>query len=356
MSRRTAATLVAVVLLVAAIGLGSLQKGDWTIFTPGPTLNVLGRGHGGPMVSVAGRRSYRDGGALRMVTIVPTGPDQHVGLPGAIIGWLVPGSAVYPHEAIYGRTDTTRSVQQQSAVEMTSSQDSAQAAALGVIGIPYRIGVAAVERKGPAYGRLKEGDTLTAVDGRPIRSLQQGVDLIKQRRPGTRLHLTVDRAGATRQVVVRTEARGSGGAAARQSQVAVSVVPRFPFKIRLRVDPDIGGPSAGMMFALSMYDLLTPGSLTGGGSIAGTGEIATDGTVGPIGGIEQKIAGAQRDGAHLFLAPASNCDEVRVAHYDHDEIRVVRVGTLRQAVAAVTRWRQDRRAALPSCSGGTSRS
>ena len=91
----------------------------------------------------------------------------------------------------------------------------------------------------------------------------------------------------------------------------VGIVPgtgfTFPFDVHVNIDPDIGGPSAGLMFSLAIYDTLTPGSLTGDELVAGTGTIPDDGSVGPIGGIQQKIVAARDDGAELFLVPPDNC-------------------------------------------------
>src|SRR5690606_2869586 len=103
----------------------------------------------------------------------------------------------------------------------------------------------------------------------------------------------------------------------------------FPVDVRLQLD-NVGGPSAGMMFALGIIDTLTPGGLNGGKKIAGTGTIDAAGTVGPIGGIRQKLYGARDAGATVFLAPESNCDEV-VGHVP-DGLDVFRTGTLEESM------------------------
>ena len=110
---------------------------------------------------------------------------------------------------------------------------------------------------------------------------------------------------------------------------------------------DIGGPSAGMMFSLAIIDRLSEGDMTGGQSIAGTGTISYDGTVGPIGGIAQKMQGAKRDGARWFLAPESNCDQV-IGHVP-EGLRVVRVSTLHEAHEDVVAIGQNRGDSLPTC-------
>jgi PDZ domain-containing protein len=108
--------------------------------------------------------------------------------------------------------------------------------------------------------------------------------------------------------------------------------PQPPFKVEIAVE-DVGGPSAGLMFALGIYDRLTPGDLTGGRIIAGTGTIDDEGLVGPIGGIQQKLLGAREHGAEWFLTPAGNWDDAQRAV--PDGLKLVRVESLKQALDAL---------------------
>ena len=103
------------------------------------------------------------------------------------------------------------------------------------------------------------------------------------------------------------------------------------------------------MFAMGIYDVLTPGSLTEGATIAGTGEIDAKGNVGAIGGIQQKLVGAQDDGAKLFLVPAENCAEALGGHYDPDKMRLVKVTTLKEGIDDVQAWVKDHDAKLTRC-------
>ena len=100
---------------------------------------------------------------------------------------------------------------------------------------------------------------------------------------------------------------------------------------------------------MGIYDVLTPGSLTGGKAIAGTGEIDGEGHVSPIGGIQQKLVGAQSDGAKLFLVPADNCAEALGGNFDPDKMRLVKVTTLDDAIKDVKAWVKDPKAPLPRC-------
>jgi Lon-like protease len=106
-----------------------------------------------------------------------------------------------------------------------------------------------------------------------------------------------------------------------------------------------------MMFALGIYDLLTPGELTGGTKIAGTGTIDGSGAVGPIGGIAQKLVGARDAGARWFLAPAANCDEV-VGNVP-DGLRVVRTASLHESRLDVEKIAAGQGASLPTCTASS---
>ncbi len=129
--------------------------------------------------------------------------------------------------------------------------------------------------------------------------------------------------------------------------VSVGIGYELPFDVNVDIDPAIGGPSAGLMFSLAIYDTLTPGSMTDGKAIAGTGTISPDGSVGPIGGIQQKIPAALHDGAKLFLVPASNCADAVGA--DHGDMRLVKVDTMDSAVDSIEAWAKNPDAKLPTC-------
>src|SRR5262249_1813251 len=149
---------------------------------------------------------------------------------------------------------------------------------------------------------LKRGDVIRAVDGTPVTCHRSAASLIESRPVRSRVTLTISRKGQMRDISLRT--------ASYQGQPVVGVHVAesytFPFKVTINIG-NVGGPSAGLMFALGIIDKITPVNLTGGKFIAGTGEIQANGTVLPIGGIQQKMAAARAAGATVFLAPAGNC-------------------------------------------------
>jgi PDZ domain-containing protein len=153
--------------------------------------------------------------------------------------------------------------------------------------------------------------------------------------------LTIDRKGATKTLTLDTKDING------QPVVGVSLGSPtyvFPFKVTINL-ANVGGPSAGMMFALAIIDKLTPDALTGGRFIAGTGEIEPTGQVQPIGGIQQKMAGARAAGATIFLTPASNC--VNTVGAVPAGMRLVKVSTLAGAVSALQAIKNGQ--PVPSC-------
>jgi Lon-like protease len=351
MSRRTWASLLAVVLVVGLSVVAARKPVPFVTFSPGPTVNVLGSYDDKSIISVTGRKAYRDKGALRLTTVVPSSPSEKVSIPTMVFAWLDPDRAVYPYDSLYGAKDTRESVRQQSAAQMASSQDNAVASALGALDIPFvtRVGVASVEKGGPADRKLEPGDVIVAVNGTKVSGVSQVTGMIRPLPVGSDVSLTVKRK-AKRQTVRLTTTSAPDDAKASAVRVSIQAAGYdFPFDVDLKLDDNIGGPSAGLMFALGIYDVLTPGSMTDGRAIAGTGEIDGEGNVGPIGGIQQKLVGAQSDGARLFLVPADNCPEALRGPYDPDEMRLVKVTTLDEAIDDVEAWVQDPDAKLARC-------
>jgi PDZ domain-containing protein len=343
-SRRQLTLLLAAAGIAASVIAAALIPVPYVILSPGPTLNTLGTRSGGqPLIDISGHRTYPTNGHLNLVTVsYQGGPSDAFNVFTALQAWLSPHEAVVPEEELFGPGQTQQQVAHQDTLQMVSSQETAQAAALCQLGIPYDTvdTVIAVERGMPASGVIAKGDVITAVDGRRVTCRADAGALIRARAPGAPVRLTVLRHGATRQVRLRT-ASTSGAAVVG---VGVAETYRFPFQVKIRVG-DIGGPSAGLMFALGIVDKLTPGGLTGGRFIAGTGEIAANGAVSPIGGIQQKLAGARAAGATIFLTPAANCADTTGAV--PRGLRLIKVGTLADAVRALKALATG--GSVPSC-------
>jgi PDZ domain-containing protein len=343
-TRRQLTLLVAAAGIAAAVIMASLLPVPYVILSPGPTLNTLGtRADGKPLIEISGHRTYPTSGHLNLVTVsYQGGPSDGFNVFTAVAAWLSPHEAVVPEQELFGANQTQQQVTRQDTQQMVSSQQLAEAAALCQLGIRYRVvdTVVSVHPGMPAVGALRQGDIITAVDGKPVTCKTTTGTLIRARKPGATVLLTIDRHGTTRQIVLKTaSSRG-------KAVVGVGVLEtyRFPFQVKINVGA-IGGPSAGLMFALGIEDKLIPGGLTGGRFIAGTGEISASGAVTPIGGIQQKMAGARAAGATVFLTPAANCPDTTGAV--PQGLRLVKVSTLAGAVAALKALAAGR--SVPSC-------
>nr|WP_237727891.1 S16 family serine protease [Cellulomonas sp. APG4] len=227
---------------------------------------------------------------------------------------------------------------------MISSQEHATVAALEELGyeVPTTLLVeSAIEGTGSA-GVVEEGDVITAVDGEDVTSFSDLSAVLDEVSPGAEVELAVEREGEPVELEVTTTEQDG------KALLGVFIDPEFelPVDVRIQIE-NVGGPSAGLMFALGIVDVLTEADETGGVTIAGTGTMDLTGAVGPIGGIRQKLYGAREDGATWFLAPEDNCGEV-VGHVP-DGLSVTSVGTLAQARAAVEAIGRGETEGLPTC-------
>ncbi len=327
-----------------AIAVAVLVPVPYVILEPGPTLNTLGKDSSGqPLITISGHPTYPTTGNLNMVTVsYQGGPGANLNVFQALRAWLNPSEAVVPESELFPPGQTQQQTQQQDTAQMASSQQTATAAALTTLHIPYQTQVAVVQTVPglPASKVLKPGDVIVAVDGKPVTGQARLSALITSHPAGTVLRLTVLRSG--QRLVLPVASTESGGTPVIGVQVQEQY--KFPFTVKISVG-DIGGPSAGMMFALGIIDKLTPMNLTGGKFIAGTGEITPSGQVQPIGGIQQKMAAARSAGATVFLTPADNCSNTAGAV--PAGLRIVKVSTLSQAVSDLEAIKAGK--SVPSC-------
>ncbi|WP_204745577.1 PDZ domain-containing protein [Glycomyces paridis] len=312
MVRRRGITVLLGAALVALFTWQSLSMDvAYVVFSPGPTENVLGseQVEGVDHQIISADTEFDSAGELRLTTVRVK---QSVTLVQALQYWMSDEYAIIPRDLVYPPDESEEEIAQEQEADWAESQSNAEQAALAYLGEPATIEVVADS------GGLVAGDVVTAVDGTEVTSLSALADYAE-----SETTVTVTRGGEAVEVpgVVLGEAD-------------LSSTHEDPYGIEIDTEAlDIGGPSAGMIFALGIVDRVTEGDLTDGRIIAGTGEIDPEGNVGPIGGIQQKIAGSAEAGAEVFLAPAANCaDAVTVAP---DDMTIVKVETLADAVSAL---------------------
>ncbi|MBC9733312.1 PDZ domain-containing protein [Nocardioides marmotae] len=345
MTQRTLAALLAVPLVVALLVAAARTPLPYVTYEPGLTVDVLGEDGGSEIVEIDGEQTYRDDGELRMTTVFVSRPNAEVSLFEVLGDWLSDEDAVYPYDAVYEQGTTDEQNREEGAVDMVTSQDVATAVALQELGydVEPAVEVLLVSKDTPADGKLQTGDVFLEANGTEIEEPQDLVDAVQATPEGEPVTFRVLRKGEERTVEVVPELVDG----TPQVGVRLGTGYTFPFEVEVKVDPAIGGPSAGLMFSLGIYDTLTEGSLTGGKTVAGTGTIDPEGKVGPIGGIQQKIVGARDAGAELFLVPPDNCADALGA--PNEDMRLVRAETMHDAVEAIEAWVKDPDAKLPSC-------
>lgn len=346
MNKRSVAWVIAVPSVILLWLLTVFAPLPFVTYQPGLTENLLGKYNGQPVVQVSGHEVYRDTGEMHLTTIYVSGPESRVSLWNLMTAWFNEDDAIYPYEYQYPSTVSSAQDRAESQALMADSQEVAVANALREMGEKVdAVKVAEVAAKSPATGKFEVGDVIASVNGTAVTDPTKVTELVQKAGAGTPVTFQLIRSDKERTVTV-TPALVEG-----KPRVGVSVAPgyRFPFKVALNMDEQIGGPSAGLMFSLAVYDTLTPGSLTDGAVIAGTGTAQPDGSVGPIGGIQQKIAAAHDAGAELFFVPKDDCSEALGSPHA-DELRLVRADTMSSAVDSLEAWTADRDAPLPTCS------
>ncbi|MGP2439668.1 YlbL family protein [Streptomyces sp. JW3] len=361
MPRRTATMLASTLMLIALLCAGVFIPVPYAEMSPGPTVNTLGDHDGEPVLQISGHKTYEASGHLNMTTVRVTSADYKMNLVEAVYGWLAHDNKVVPHDTLYPDGKTEEQSTQENAEEFSQSQESAKVAALKELDIPVKswVVVSTVVKDSPAEGRLHAGDVIKSVDGTAVRQPADVAELVTEHKPGEDVTFTVvpakEQAAAekenrtattTEKVTITTAASDDTGEKRAIVGISAGTDHTFPFSIDIKL-ADVGGPSAGLMFSLGIYDKLTPGDLTGGKFVAGTGTIDDDGKVGPIGGIEMKTVGARDKGAQYFLTPADNC--AAAAKDTPDGLTLVKVGTIDDALAALKDIRSGDTDALPSC-------
>ncbi len=349
MSRRSVASLSAVGLLLALVIASAQMPVPYVTVAPGRTVDVLGEETGDPAVEVEGRRTFPTTGQIRFTTVSITRPESAVSLVEALSAWARDDIAVVPREAMYPERSSDTQERTESAAQMVTSQDAAAAVALKELGyrLPSYVEVTAVSPDGASKGRLRTRDRIRSLNGVEIRSAEDVLEAMDGVRPGEVAEVVVVRDETTRTIGITTRAAEDNR---KQAVLGIFIGPawRFPFEVRVEVPETIGGPSAGLMFALSIYDTLTRGSLTGGRVISGSGTIDPSGRVGPIGGIQQKIAGAEDSGARIFFVPEANCASAMQAS-PPEEMELVLAETFSSAVSSLETYADDPSADLPRC-------
>jgi len=330
MTRQLRTLIVGAVLCLVLGTLAFAVHVPYIIEQPGPTYNTLGKdaSTGADIIQVSGHPVSSTSGNLNLMTVSQQIDDTTV--LGAIQGWLAHDRVVAPHDAIYPPGTSVDQVNQQDVEDFSVSQDSAVDAAACELKYPQVFRVASTQPDSPNAAVLKAGDRFVSVAGSPVTTDDQLRAVLKKQTAGTKIAAVVTRGEQTTPVTLSLLAPvASSGSTTPRLGITVTDGCLFPFEVKIDL-ANIGGPSAGLMFSLGIIDKVSTQDLTHGRFIAGTGTIDPQGNVGEIGGIQLKMIAARRAGATLFLAPDSNCADVR--GNIPSGLTVAKVSTLHSAI------------------------
>lgn len=297
---------------------------------PGRSENVA------PLLKVDGVQTYPHAGSFLFTTVSVT-PVNGWEL---LRSWFDPRDVMIPSEQING-DQSPAEVKRVNDALMENSKTVATIVALrrlGYTATPTGSGaeVVSVADGKPAAGLLSPDDVITAVDGAPIKTVQDATSILGGHRPGDTVTLSVRRDDADTDVGVTMAQRSPEepdkaivGVTLQTADFKVET----PFPVEITTQ-GIGGPSAGLAYTLGIIDDLTPDDLAAGSRVAATGEIEPDGSVGPIGGIKQKVFSVEDAGVDLFLVPRANYDDAAEVA---TKVEVVPVDNVDDALAALER-------------------
>lgn len=331
LSRQTWIALTSASAFVVLALLLVIVPVPYVIYSPGRAYDVLSDDtQGTPLVRVDGIPSYPTNGELHMTTVAVTRSDARTSLPEALYAYWVPRRDALPRASVYDAGKTSEEVRLEERQMMDTSQQDAIVAAfrsadVGVEELPVVLSVAV---SGPSNARLNPGDLILAVNSNAASTPERVVELIHEQEVGDSIRFTVQRDRRIVNVDVIAVA-ANHDATVPSVGIEVGIGYRYEPTVSFGVSHEIGGPSAGLVFALAIYDEITPDDLMRGRSVAGTGEIDATGRVGRIGGIQEKIASAESVGSTVFLVPGDNCRDLAGMTTD---LEIIRVDTLDDAI------------------------
>jgi PDZ domain-containing protein len=331
-SQRSASTylrlpLAAPVIAAMFIPFAGLMPVNEGIQAPGSAISTE------EMVHVPDDVRHEVSGSLLLTTII-------LQTPIVAFEWaaarMSPVIELVPPERVVPAGTTPQSVARRNYNALVTSEETAAVVAVRLAGYEVTASsdgafVNSVSPDSPSSGIIQPGDVITAFNGQPVTGAQEVIDLTRAADPAQPVTLRVSRDGEDVDLTIELIPPASADGTPR---IGISIETAgltydLPFPVEITPKKIAGGPSAGLMFTLTVYDLLTEEDLTGGRKIAGTGTIDANGNVGPIGGVQQKVAAAERAGAEYFLCPEQNyADAAAVA----DEIEVVQVTTAEEAI------------------------
>jgi len=322
-----------VVFLIALMPIG-LTKTEYYFMSPGPPYQWE--------IDYGNNDNYTFEGNLYQLTVRRDEANIFVYL------WSLINDSydLYPREVILPDGVTPQELSEISIQNMRTSENVAIAVALKNIGYEIEskgdgVAVVGLLEDSPVKDKLKKGDLINSINSTDIFSATEFIATLRTYSIGETVSIGLLREidGVKKQIFVKTtlvehvEYKGEP----MVGFLATTVNERFdfPFEIDIKTG-NVGGPSAGLMMALNVYNNLIPNDITNSMIVAGTGTIEIDGSVGPVGGIKQKIIAAKRAGAELILVPVANFEEAQP--FETDKTAIVAVDSFYEALSVISQY------------------
>ena len=339
LSRRVRTLIVSGVAFLVLLILAFTMPVPYVVLSPGPTCNTIGSGadcQTTTIIMITGTTPNKTTGHLNLTTVDVTLAKQSAF--DVLRAWLSSDEIVVPSSSVNPPGQSQQQTNHQNTEEFTDSQNDAIVAASCELGYARGFGVAGVVNPGPSVNKLQPTDLIKTLNGGDASNDTALAGALAKLAPGTKVELGIVREGKPQTVQI-TLGKPTGKQAGGILGIDVTTVCQLPFSVQLGLGSQIGGPSAGLMFALGILDKVGKVDLTHGEFIAGTGEIddqnysPTAGVIDPIGGIALKMIAARRAGATVFLAPAGNCGDVKGVI--PKGLNVIKVTTVHDAVTSL---------------------
>lgn len=338
--KRRLIALCSVLSVLILVGLlGFLPTTDYVVESPGPVLNVNGKLKGKDIISV--KNTNIPTTPLAMTTVSVQGcDDKGITYWQLIKSELTSSDAVVERDNVCPKNISEKTVSQMNAAQMTGSQDSAVVAAWQLTKPDAKFTLTVEQAvTDSAKQAFNKGDKLVSIVDADSKSVQitnykQLREVLEKLTPGKPIKITIERGSATQEVSVVGAKPEDSSRKGAMLGITLNVNPPTGHEVTYAVER-IGGPSAGMIFALDIAQRLEGKNYAGTTPVAGTGTIDLSGNVGAIGGIKQKMLGAKDEGYKVFLAPVGNCADV--VGNEPKGMTVIPVSTLSEARTAMQR-------------------
>ncbi len=310
-------------MLAIAAAVFAFYPSNHYIILPDPARSIE------PLVHIQGEHDGQGPGGIYMVDVVI----RKASLLERYFPGIHKGASIVPADVYNPQNLPERIQRQQQLAAMSTSQKIAAAVALRELGYkvtPDGVAVSAVDVGAPADGVLEPGDVIVGANGKDVADPQDLSAVMADVKPGEEVTLRIERGGSEQSVEVGTKASDDDPP---RAIMGILIEPKLDLPVDITIDTgQIGGPSAGLAFALDIIDELGPTDIDRGERVVATGDLALDGTIHEIGGIEQKTIGARDAGADVFLVPDANAAAARKYA---DGLRIVAVSDLDEALHAL---------------------